>query len=127
PKAISKRESDGAVLIDTSICTGCQKCVLACPYNAMGFDPRERKAVKCNLCVERRERGLEPACVSVCPGRALTCGVKEELLAQAAAEGRQVRNVDRFAQNPSTVYLEPISQEGDDSRFTFLDSKVARK
>lgn len=127
PKAISKRESDGVVLVDTAICTGCQKCVLACPYNAMGFDPRVRKAVKCTLCLERRERGLEPACVSVCPAHALTLGVKEELLVEAAQEERVVRNIDRFAQNPSTVYLEPIRQDGDGSSFTFLGSKVANR
>ena len=113
PKALSKRESDGMVLVDTAICTGCQKCVLACPYNAMGFDPRVRKAIKCTLCLERRERGLEPACVSTCPARALTFGAKEELLVQASQEERAVRNIDHFAQNPSTVYLEPIKRNGD--------------
>ncbi|MBI2852021.1 MAG: 4Fe-4S binding protein [Chloroflexi bacterium] len=127
PKAIYKNESDGAVLIDTSVCVGCQKCVEACPYNCMGFDPRVRKAVKCTMCIDRRELGLQPACVSVCPGRALTYGIKEELLAQAAKEGRQVRNIDHFAQNPSTIYLEPLRRNGDGSIHTFPGIVVAVK
>ena len=30
--AVSKRESDGLVLVDANKCTGCQACYDACPY-----------------------------------------------------------------------------------------------
>lgn len=106
PKALEKRPEDGVVLIDASRCTGCQECVKACPYGVMSFDPRYNRADKCTLCVERREAGLQPACVSVCPGHALSFGEREELLARAQAEGRSVRNVDHFGLEPQTIYLE---------------------
>jgi Fe-S-cluster-containing dehydrogenase component len=35
---------------------------------------------KCNLCVERVEAGLEPACVRVCPVRALKFEFPNKLL-----------------------------------------------
>jgi anaerobic dimethyl sulfoxide reductase subunit B (iron-sulfur subunit) len=34
---------------------------------------------KCDYCLERTERGLEPACVQVCPARAISSGTIEEL------------------------------------------------
>lgn len=106
PKALYKRPEDGVVLLDADRCTGCQECVKACPYGVMSFDPRYNRADKCTLCVERREAGLEPACVSVCPGHALSFGEREKLLARALVDGRAVRNLDHFGVGPQTIYLE---------------------
>ncbi|MCL4538668.1 MAG: hypothetical protein M1378_03575 [Bacteroidetes bacterium] len=39
----------------------------ACPYNAIRFDENNQKALKCNLCYHRVDRGLIPACAdNVC-------------------------------------------------------------
>ncbi|MGI5836148.1 MAG: 4Fe-4S dicluster domain-containing protein, partial [Chloroflexota bacterium] len=89
PKALTKDPKDGIVKVKLDLCTGCQECVKACPYNAISFDFRYQKAQKCDLCSDRREHGFQPACVSVCPGRALDYGPVDELLAKAAAEGRE--------------------------------------
>lgn len=104
--AITKRESDGVVVVERDRCTGCQECVKACPYGVMGFDPVNKWADKCTLSVERREVGLPPACVAVCPAYALAIGTREELLERARREGRTVRDVDHFGLGPSVVYLE---------------------
>jgi Fe-S-cluster-containing dehydrogenase component len=65
-QAISKRE-DGIVILDEAACTGCQSCMEACPYNAIGFDENNQKALKCNLCYHRVDQGLIPACAdNVC-------------------------------------------------------------
>jgi Fe-S-cluster-containing dehydrogenase component len=106
--AITKRESDGIVLVDRERCTGCQECVRACPYGVMSFDTRYQRADKCTLCVERRDAGLAPACASVCPGHAISWGPVEELRAGAHAGARLSRQVDHFGLVPSTVYLEHI-------------------
>jgi Fe-S-cluster-containing dehydrogenase component len=106
--AISKRASDGIVVIDESRCTGCQECVRACPYGVMGFDPRRLVADKCTLSAERRAAGLPPACVSVCPTNALSWGPLDELRQRAAREERVVRGVDHFALRPSAIYLEHL-------------------
>jgi len=64
--AISTRE-DGIVVMDYEICTGCRVCIDACPYDAIAFDEAENVAQKCNLCYERVEAGLIPACAdNVC-------------------------------------------------------------
>jgi|YNPBryBLVA2012_1023415.scaffolds.fasta_scaffold00109_9 Fe-S-cluster-containing hydrogenase components 1 len=72
--AITKRASDGIVLIDQEKCVGCQACVMACPYGAPQFNRVTKKVEKCTLCVHRIEAGLGPACAATCVGEAITFG-----------------------------------------------------
>ncbi len=109
-EAIAKDPATGIVYNDWARCTGCQECVLACPYGAIGFDYRRHKAEKCDLCADRRATGRGgPACAAVCPGRAIRFGERQALLADARAEGRAVRDVDHFGLTPGTVYLERLA------------------
>lgn len=65
-EAISKR-SDGIVVMDYDLCTGCQLCIEVCPYDAIDFDNHKGIAQKCNLCHHRVDKGLIPACAdNVC-------------------------------------------------------------
>ncbi len=72
-KATFKRE-DGLVLIDYPKCIGCGYCIQACPYDARFFNPVQQTADKCTFCVQRIDRGLLPACVASCVGRARIFG-----------------------------------------------------
>ncbi len=63
--AITKR-GDGIVLIDTRLCIGCGDCIEGCPIGVMQFDEKNNLAEKCDLCAERLDRGLNPACVNAC-------------------------------------------------------------
>ena len=65
---------DGVVLVDRDYCIGCRYCVQACPYGARFIDPRTRTADKCTFCYHRLVRGLQPACVEVCPNGARIFG-----------------------------------------------------
>ena len=76
-KAYTKHAEYGAVLQDPETCFGCGYCTWVCPYNAPQLDPVEGKVSKCNMCVDRLEVGLKPACVSACLGNALNFGVVE--------------------------------------------------
>ena len=76
-KAYTKHAEYGAVLQDPETCFGCGYCTWVCPYNAPQLDPMEGKVSKCNMCVDRLEVGLKPACVSACLGNALNFGVAE--------------------------------------------------
>lgn len=58
---------DGAVLIDPKYCIGCGFCIQACPYGCRFLNPVTHVAEKCSLCYHRITRGLQPACVEVCP------------------------------------------------------------
>lgn len=53
---------DHMVILDTAECIGCEACIDACPYDAIRFDPEEGVARKCNLCHDRVDQGLVPAC-----------------------------------------------------------------
>ena len=65
-EALFKRD-DGLVVLDETICSGCQQCIDACPYGAIAFNPAKRIAQKCNMCHQRVENGLLPACAdNVC-------------------------------------------------------------
>lgn len=107
-KVISKRKEDGIVLIDKSKCIGCRYCIHACPYGAVNFDTEKKVADKCTYCIHRLERNEKPACVSKCPGHALTFGLLNELSANAKAEGRRLIDIDKFRNNPSTLYVERL-------------------
>ncbi len=72
-KALYKRP-DGIVDFDSSRCIGCKSCMQACPYDALYIDPFENTAAKCNYCAHRVDIGLLPACVVVCPEKAIIAG-----------------------------------------------------
>ncbi len=78
-KAYTKHAEYGAVLQDPDTCFGCGYCTWVCPYNAPQLDPVQGEVSKCNMCVDRLEVGLKPACVSACLGNALDFGVIENI------------------------------------------------
>ena len=76
-RAYTKFAEYGAVLQDPDICFGCGYCTWVCPYNAPQLDPNAGHVSKCNMCVDRLEAGLKPACAAACLGGALDFGVIE--------------------------------------------------
>jgi tetrathionate reductase subunit B len=65
---------DGAVIVDSERCVGCRYCIQACPYGARYLNPRTNTADKCTFCYHRVVKGLNPACVEVCPTQARIFG-----------------------------------------------------
>jgi len=65
---------DGVVLVDSEYCIGCRYCIQACPYGARFLHPETRTAEKCTFCYHRVRKGLQPACVEVCPTKARVFG-----------------------------------------------------
>jgi DMSO reductase iron-sulfur subunit len=78
-RAYTKHAEYGAVIQDPDICFGCGYCTWVCPYNAPQLDPVKGQVEKCNMCVDRLEVGLKPACVTACVGNALDFGVVENM------------------------------------------------
>jgi molybdopterin-containing oxidoreductase family iron-sulfur binding subunit len=91
PTGSTWKREDGIVMMDYHRCIGCRYCMAGCPYGSRSFnwkDPRpyiqtvdenfptRTKGVveKCNFCVERLSKGLDPACVETCPEKALLFG-----------------------------------------------------
>lgn len=71
PNHCFKKRRDGIVIHNHKDCVGCKSCIGACPFNAPKFNPINNKIDKCNMCVERLDKGLKPACVAACISEAL--------------------------------------------------------
>lgn len=91
PTGASFQREDGIVSVKSDLCIGCRSCDLACPYGHRHFvEPsvlkkgyfndqltkyEEQKykrwtpstVIKCDFCVSRVDKGLNPACVDTCP------------------------------------------------------------
>lgn len=76
-RAYTKFAEYGAVLQDPDICFGCGYCTWVCPYNAPQLDTAAGHVSKCNMCIDRLEVGLKPACASACLAGALDFGIVE--------------------------------------------------
>ncbi|UCF97400.1 MAG: 4Fe-4S dicluster domain-containing protein [Spirochaetaceae bacterium] len=70
--ALSLDEGTGAVLVDWEKCTGCKKCVEACPYDGIHLLAEEKKVILCDLCAG------DPECVKRCPEGVLSCAARGE-------------------------------------------------
>lgn len=69
--AMARRETDGIVYVQQELCVGCKACIVACPWKVPQWDELAGKAVKCDFCRDRLDRGLNPACVTACTAHAL--------------------------------------------------------
>ncbi len=84
PTVALYRRADGIVDLDRDRCIGCKACMQACPYDALYVDPATHTAAKCHFCAHRVELGLEPACVIVCPERAILAGDLDDPASEVA-------------------------------------------
>jgi formate dehydrogenase iron-sulfur subunit len=110
PKAIFRDSTTGAVIY-TALTKNldAQAIVDSCPYNV----PRACKdgtLAKCDMCLDRVENGLLPACVKTCPTGAMNFGNREDMLAMAKKRLDVVKK-----KNPKAQLL-----DADDVRVIFL-------
>jgi Fe-S-cluster-containing dehydrogenase component/formate-dependent nitrite reductase membrane component NrfD len=108
PTVALYRRPDGIVDFDNRRCIGCKSCMQACPYDALYIDPDTNTAAKCHFCAHRLEVGLEPACVIVCPERAIIAGdlddPRTEIARMVAREQVEVRKPEQGTR-PKVFYV----------------------
>jgi Fe-S-cluster-containing dehydrogenase component len=101
-------ERGGVVLVYPEQCVGCKACLAACPYDARFINP-EGYADKCTFCVHRIEKGMDPACVSVCPAHCMYFGDLEDANSEVSRllnERRSHVLLDKAGTKPQLWYLE---------------------
>jgi formate dehydrogenase iron-sulfur subunit len=110
PTAIFTSPSTGAVIY-TANTRGLDSAEIieSCPYKI----PREAPdgtLAKCDMCNDRVENGLQPACVKVCPTGAMNFGDRKDMLALAQSRLAEVKN----------KYPKPMLLDPDDVRTIYL-------
>lgn len=85
--AISRDEETGMVKLDTRLCFGCKRCIMACPFGALTIDPLTSEVFKCDLC------DGEPVCAQVCPTQAI-----QYLKADRVGLGRKRQGLEKLAE-----------------------------
>lgn len=100
--AISKRDTDGIVLVDTKQCVGCRACYDACPYKVPQFG-LDGTMQKCDMCLSGKP-GIPnftqnaPPCVNTCPTKALV------LKKMPASEKKEMEKAMKVFFNQSDEY-----------------------
>jgi Fe-S-cluster-containing dehydrogenase component len=80
PETALERRGDGLVLLLPNKCTGCRKCMSACPYDVIFFNETLNIAQKCTGCAHLLDNGdALPRCVGACPTEAIRFGEETEL------------------------------------------------
>jgi tetrathionate reductase subunit B len=97
------KRPDGLILFDNKLCTGCGKCIEACPYGARNFnkllisgkDSTKNGIVKCDFCDHRVSKGVAPSCVNICPGRARFFGDLNDPASQVSKLSKEFGLVEK--------------------------------
>jgi len=113
PTGTLYRRDDGIVDFDNQRCIGCKACMQACPYDALYLDPNTNTAAKCHYCAHRVEKNLEPACVVVCPTRAIVPGDLDNPSSQISRIVAQQKVTVRKPQKGTDPKLFYVGVEGD--------------
>ncbi len=74
PVGATFESPEGVALVDEKYCIGCAYCVQACPYGCRYIHPEKKTADKCTLCYHRIQKGIDPACMEICPTSARIYG-----------------------------------------------------
>jgi formate dehydrogenase iron-sulfur subunit len=111
PTGAIARVNEDVVAIASMKCIGCHLCTIACPFGAIWFDALNKVSRKCDLCLHRLERGLEPACVTTCSARALSFGDMDQMVAAAKQRGQHTV-VTRASGNYGTIVSIPLKWNG---------------
>jgi len=118
------KRPDGLILFDNKYCTGCGKCINACPYGARNFDKllvsgkdsTKNGIVKCTFCQHRIDQGVLPACVNICPPGARMFGDLNDPASKVAKLVKEFGLLEKLDQTtllpgektaPMTFYIDP--------------------
>jgi polysulfide reductase chain B len=112
PTGASFQTFDGLVHIDSDLCVACKYCMVACPYDARFINPITKAVEKCTFCFSNRvSKGLDPACVAVCPTDALVFGDMNDKTSEV------------YKMSQKKFLLKPKAHKGTRPRLSFVPNK----
>ena len=86
-------DETGTVQLDSTACVGCGACARACALGGIVLE--DKKARKCDGCIQRLREGQLPRCVGACPRFAINIDdrpalrrAEQEKVARALASGK---------------------------------------
>jgi len=101
PSAIYRDEKTGAIIFTANTKRlNAAEIIEACPYNIPRKAP-DGTLAKCDMCIDRVENGLVPACVQTCPTGAMNFGDRDEMLALAKKRLGEVKK-----KNPKAMLID---------------------
>ncbi|MFU8818624.1 MAG: 4Fe-4S dicluster domain-containing protein [Desulfurivibrio sp.] len=92
--AMQRRSKDGIVFVEANLCVGCKACITACPWGVPQWQPDIGKVAKCDLCRDRVDAGLAPACVTKC-----TTGCLSFTTPREASEAKRKNFAEQIMRN----------------------------
>jgi ethylbenzene hydroxylase subunit beta/complex iron-sulfur molybdoenzyme family reductase subunit beta len=112
-QALYKTSEFGLVLRDEERCEGSQSCARACPYKKIYFNKVDQISQHCIGCFPRLEKGVAPACVRQCPGRAVFVGYRDDpdspVHKLVDVHGVALPHHPEFNTEPNVFYVPPLS------------------
>lgn len=117
--AISKREEDGIVVLNSEKCVGREECGLcerSCPYGAPQFGAGGNpKMQKCDFCLKRWAEDKKPICVEACPLWALDAGPLDEIESRYGSV-REAMGFEYSTEMRPCAIFKPRLSEGESKR-----------
>ncbi len=122
--AMFQDEKTGAVLVDKEVMSkmsadeaaGFEGFEYSCPYQVPRFNAEKKVVAKCDMCFDRVQAGMLPACVKACPTGSMQFGERDEILAFAKKRLEVVKKEHpkaflADADDVSVIYL--LAEEGE--------------
>jgi formate dehydrogenase iron-sulfur subunit len=111
PDSIIQDKETGAVIYtEKTVKEDFETIRSSCPYDIPRQDPKTKRIVKCDMCIDRVRANLKPMCVKTCAMGAMNFGEREDMLKLAAERLAFVQKDFPKAQlcdmeNVSVIYL----------------------
>lgn len=91
-------------------CIGCEYCIWKCPYEVPKYHESHGVVRKCDMCSERLENQIEPACVQACPHDAIKIGIASEDALVNDLMHKRNRDKGIYPGAPASSITQPSSQ-----------------